>query len=133
MGIYVELSELVGIVFDKETYKKGETIDIITTNIDVNTIILEKSSFTIYQNRGWGRFKEVFSKSYDDTIELEYGENFTWSWDQKNENGEQVSFGEYAVSGEFLIQGINRTHRVFSGFFITFRDVAIHTYGEFDT
>ena len=117
-GIFVELSELVDIESDKEKYNKGETIDIITTNIDVNKIIIEKPSFTIYQNRGFGRFKEVFSKSYDNNIELENGENFTWSWDQKDENGKQVSFGGYMVAGDFSIQGINKTHNVFSEFII---------------
>lgn len=117
-AIFVELSELADIESDKERYNKGEKIDIITTNIDENTIIIENPSFTINLNSGFGRFREIFSKSFDNSIELEPGENFTWSWDQKDVNGNQVSFGGYIVAGDFTIQGIDRTHNVFTEFII---------------
>jgi len=81
---------------DKLVYDSGENVTLMIINRG-DCMIDGNPSFDIYDIDE----NIVFSLYIYLWIELEPGENFSWEWDQKDDNSEQVPDGRYRLEGHF--------------------------------
>lgn len=81
---------------DKLVYDSGENVTLMIINRG-DCMIDGNPSFDIYDINE----NIVFSLYIYLWIELEPGENFSWEWDQKDNNLEQVPDGRYRLEGHF--------------------------------
>ena len=75
----------------------GEIITFTIKNVGIRPITFLGPGFEIYNDER----ELVYSERYRGVFDLRPGEESeeSWSWDQKNTNGRQVSIGEYTLIG----------------------------------
>ena len=80
---------------NQEEYQPGESIEITFTNNSQGTITFPADPpWVIKDSQG----RIIFSPSTQDiAVEIKPGEKKTWTWDQKDEGGNQVLPGTYTV------------------------------------
>jgi hypothetical protein len=118
-GLYVEESEIIDLSINKDKYKRGENVDITIKNIDSNSITIETPKISVFKIFYGANYQRIFSKSFDETIDLTPNETFEWTWDQRDDDGWKIPYGEYIIAGEFPIKGLSREHTGFSSFVIS--------------
>jgi len=104
-GCLVEHSSLVEFEIIKNVYKKRQTVTVYTKNIADKTIEIKKPNFYIIDN---DTTDLIYHQEEINNWVLQPGEQVSWQWNQKNNDGQQVKIGNYSVIGQFSI--INRVH-----------------------
>jgi hypothetical protein len=84
---------------DKDTYSKGETVNITLQNIGNNTVTFPTGGIIDLKNSDtgqciWGCPDEYVTQAL---IDLEPGQIKISNWDQRDRNGTQVSPGKYTA------------------------------------
>ncbi len=84
---------------DKDTYSKGETVNITLQNIGNNTVTFATGGIIDLKNSDtgqciWGCPDEYVTQAL---IDLEPGQIKISNWDQRDRNGTQVSPGKYTA------------------------------------
>lgn len=84
---------------DKDTYSKGETVNIKLQNIGNNTVTFPTGGIIDLKNSDtgqciWGCPDEYVTQAL---IDLEPGQIKISNWDQRDRNGTQVSPGKYTA------------------------------------
>ena len=109
----VEYSCLLEIYID-ETFHQGDDIPVITTNIKITgEVEITETLFSVYRSVLLSSIK-VYEKEIQETWKIPADGTKTWYWDQKDQNGKQVSKGDYTIAGEFTING--RVHPISMSF-----------------
>jgi len=109
----VEYSYLLELIVD-ESYSKGEPVQVTIKNIkESSEVEITESLFTVYRTVLLSSIK-VYEESIQETWNIPIGGTETWCWDQKDQNGDQVSKGDYSIAGEFTING--RIHPIVMSF-----------------
>lgn len=80
---------------DKNVYEVGEIVTIFFTNIGYETLSGGGPIVSYYNDEN----ELVYQEAVYCWWELDPGEYFTWTWNQKDFNNEQVPVGEYMVEG----------------------------------
>ena len=84
---------------DKDTYSKGETVNITLQNIGNNTVTFPTGGIIDLKNSDtgqciWGCPDEYVTQAL---IDLEPGQIKISNWDQRDRNGTQISPGKYTA------------------------------------
>jgi len=108
---------------DKDVYDPGETVTIYLTNIGDEILYGSGPIITIYNNES----EIVFQEATYCWHELEPEEYITWTWDQTDQQGQQVPNGFYVVEG--ALYGVGETFVDSSIFAVTEEDLVVHIDG----
>ena len=102
LDIFLPRGAVLEVTTDKNLYNTGETVTIFFTNIGDETLSGGGPIVSYYNHEE----ELIYQEAVYCWWELEPNDYFTWKWDQKDFNKEQVPEGEYTVEG-FLSGGEN--------------------------
>ena len=99
---------------DKDTYSKGETVNITLQNIGNNTVTFPSGGIIDLKNSDtgqciWGCPDEYVTQAL---IDLEPGQIKISNWDQRDRNGTQVSPGKYTA---YVLTNASTTFTITNG------------------
>ena len=99
---------------DKDTYSKGETVNITLQNIGNNTVTFPTGGIIDLKNSDtgqciWGCPDEYVTQAL---IDLEPGQIKISNWDQRDRNGTQVSPGKYTA---YVLTNASTTFTITNG------------------
>jgi len=100
------------ITTDENLYYIGDTITIYFTNVGDETLSGGGPILSYYNSED----ELIYQEGAYGWYELEPGEYFTWTWNQKNFSDEQVPMDKYKVEG--LLSGVDKDYIDYSYFFI---------------
>jgi len=120
-ALFMESSYMLEMRVDNEKYKRGTEIPVnikrlVFPYMELRDIELVNPHFYVFEsNEDVEEFNIVYEEKLQETWALPLLGTKTWSWDQKDNDGNQVPDGNYSFVAEFEIDGI--VHPVFgSGF-----------------
>jgi len=100
----IEFSYLLEMSIEGE-FKLGTEVPVIISNANESfEIEISESVFTAYRTVLLSSFK-VYEEQIQEPWTIPIAGSETWTWYQKDQNGNQVAKGQYTIAGEFTING----------------------------